>query len=81
MQPTVATIGQAMLEDVLRCQLRALGCEVENGKKLVGVSQDANKVSAFVELSDGSSETVECAFLVAADGAKGASSEHRNLRS
>ncbi|KAJ7484686.1 FAD binding domain-containing protein [Mycena latifolia] len=68
---SVATVGQAMLEDVLRRQLAALGCPMEYGKKLIGIRQDAHNVSALVELSDGRTETVKCAFLVAADGAKG----------
>ncbi|KAJ6590527.1 FAD binding domain-containing protein [Mycena vulgaris] len=64
-------LSQATLEDVLRSRLVALRCEVEHGKKLIGINQDADKVSASVELPDGSTETIECAFLVAADGAKG----------
>ncbi|KAJ7660046.1 FAD binding domain-containing protein [Mycena rosella] len=70
------TIPFAVLEDVLRHQLAALGCSVENGKKLIGINQTANQVSALVELSDGRTETVECAFLVAADGAKGVFTSH-----
>ncbi|KAJ7136107.1 hypothetical protein C8R44DRAFT_869784 [Mycena epipterygia] len=67
----LVTINQAKLEAILRDRVNALGYDVEYGKKFVGTTQDAHKVTASAELSDGSTETIECVFLVAADGAKG----------
>ncbi|KAJ7770593.1 FAD binding domain-containing protein [Mycena metata] len=69
----VATISQAKLEAILRNHLTASGCDVEYGKRLVGFTQDADKVTALVELSSGATESIDCLFLVAADGAKGRS--------
>ncbi|KAJ7232964.1 FAD binding domain-containing protein [Mycena haematopus] len=76
---TLATISQARLEGVLRNRLAALGCEIEYGKKLVQIAQGADKVTASLESSDGATEIVECAFLVAADGAKGRSRRFLNI--
>lgn len=70
-QRNVATISQAKLEAILRNHLAASGGDVEYGKRLVGFTQDADKVTALVELSSGATESIDCLFLVAADGAKG----------
>ncbi|KAF8189955.1 FAD binding domain-containing protein [Mycena galopus ATCC 62051] len=75
----VAMISQANLEAILRNRLATLGYEIEQGKKLVQITQDAKKVTASLELSNGGTETVECAFLVAADGAKGRSRRFLNI--
>jgi 2-polyprenyl-6-methoxyphenol hydroxylase-like FAD-dependent oxidoreductase len=42
------------------------------GKKLVGIAQDNDKVTAKVASVEGNrEELIECNYLVAADGAKG----------
>ncbi|KAJ7749322.1 hypothetical protein DFH07DRAFT_557799 [Mycena maculata] len=56
------TVSQAELEGILRDRLVELGYY---RKTLVGIAQDANKLTASVKLSDGRTETVEGTFLVA----------------
>jgi 2-polyprenyl-6-methoxyphenol hydroxylase-like FAD-dependent oxidoreductase len=57
--------------DILRARLKALGGAVEFGVKLAGLSQDAEAATATLEHADGKRETVQAAYLVGADGARG----------
>ncbi|KAJ6618887.1 hypothetical protein B0H10DRAFT_1947286 [Mycena sp. CBHHK59/15] len=67
LQPSqVAVTGsQAEFEDLLLHHFKsALGCQVEMGKRLSGITQDADRVTALENLIDGLSETIEYDFLV-----------------
>ncbi|KAF9053705.1 FAD/NAD(P)-binding domain-containing protein [Hymenopellis radicata] len=57
--PYATTISQAALEGILRRRLHALGCDVERGKELAGISQTSEAVTASVTLSDGATEDIE----------------------
>ncbi|KAJ6618899.1 hypothetical protein B0H10DRAFT_2164095 [Mycena sp. CBHHK59/15] len=56
-----ASISQAALEDILRRRSSYVGMP-RWPKKLVGITQDADKVTAWVDLAYRPSETIECAF-------------------
>ncbi|KAJ7581042.1 FAD binding domain-containing protein [Mycena floridula] len=67
------SISQAELEKILRGHLKSLGCEVEMGQKLIGIVQhdSAEKVAIQIQdVANKSEYTIECCYLVAADGAK-----------
>lgn len=71
-QPTTRTVSQAQFEGFLREHLARLDVHVEKSTDLVGLSQDDVKVIAHIKKASGETQTFECAYLVAADGAKGA---------
>ncbi|KAJ6471348.1 FAD binding domain-containing protein [Mycena sanguinolenta] len=69
-----ASIGQSEVEKTLRRHLKTFGCEVEMGRRLVGITQDADSVTAKVLSVGPLTETeIKCDYLIAADGAKGRS--------
>ncbi|TFY57905.1 hypothetical protein EVJ58_g6741 [Rhodofomes roseus] len=75
-QPRVASSSQAELEKVLRKHLETLGAKVEFGVELTTFEQHASGVVARLRTSSNpgdaaSEETLECAYMVAGDGAKG----------
>ena len=72
-KPDLASISQAALEGVLRKHVLKLGGIIETGVELIGLEQSDTKVTARLKRSDGEQRegSVECAFLLGADGAKG----------
>ncbi|KAF8835279.1 hypothetical protein BDN67DRAFT_1015679 [Paxillus ammoniavirescens] len=70
---TMWFISQAVLEEVLRDELRKYDCEVELGTSLLGFQQDPDGVTANLSISgNDNQESFRASFLVGADGAKGA---------
>ena len=74
-KPDLASISQAALEGVLRKHVLKLGGIIETGVELIGLEQFDTKVTARLKRwNDGEREgSVDCAFLLGADGAKGTS--------
>lgn len=62
--PAIGGIMRPVLHDILQRATRAAGVEVGLGRRLIGLRQDAEKVTA--ELDDGSN--LSCDLLVGADG-------------
>ncbi|MFC5719057.1 FAD-dependent monooxygenase [Streptomyces gamaensis] len=58
--------------EVLYARLEELGGDVEFGKELTGLAQDADGVTATLRHADGTTETVRARYLVGADGGRGA---------
>ncbi|KAH9917071.1 FAD/NAD-P-binding domain-containing protein [Fomitopsis serialis] len=74
--PRVASSCQAEFEKVLRKHIEKLGAKVEYGVELTTFEQHAHGVVAHLRVSSKSGdatseETVECAYMVGGDGAKG----------
>ncbi len=65
-------VPQYTLEEVLRRHATSLpGVDVQFGCELAGLEQDGDGVTATVrDLQTGAAETVRCAYLVGADGAR-----------
>ena len=65
-------VPQYTLEETLRRHAASLPCvSIQFGRELAGVEQDADGVSVSVrDVETGASETVRCAYLVGADGAR-----------
>lgn len=70
-----ATCDQHVLEPILRHRAEALGANVRFGTELVSLTQNGSGVRARVRTATGHEETIEGAYLVAADGASGATRE------
>ncbi len=62
-------LEQFRTEELLTDRLRELGVKIEREKELTSFEQDDEKVWATLAGADGSSETVECSYLVGCDGA------------
>jgi 2-polyprenyl-6-methoxyphenol hydroxylase-like FAD-dependent oxidoreductase len=56
---------------ILRTHLQTFGVDVEFGVQLTSATQDDDGVSATLTRADGTTETVRCAYLIGADGARG----------
>ncbi|KAH9912833.1 FAD binding domain-containing protein [Fomitopsis serialis] len=73
--PRVASCSQAEFEKVLRKHIEKLGAKVEYGVELTKFEQHASGVVANLRGSSTGDatyeETVECAYMVGGDGAKG----------
>ncbi|EIW77934.1 monooxygenase [Coniophora puteana RWD-64-598 SS2] len=68
-------LGQQTLERLLRKHIDAYGVQTELGVELRTIEQDENRVRAHVVRRDGDNEVedvIEAAYLIGADGAKGA---------
>ena len=65
-------VPQYTLEEVLRQHAASLpGVSIQFGRELAGLDQDGDGVTAAVrDLQTGANETVRCAYLVGADGAR-----------
>ena len=63
-----------MTEKVLRDHLATYGVHVELGMEPVSLVQDLEGVTVTLKKADGGEEVVRAAYVVGADGAKGASS-------
>ncbi len=65
-------VPQYTLEEVLRRHATSLpGVDIQFGCELAGLEQDGDGVTATVrDLQTGAAETVRCAYLVGADGAR-----------
>jgi 2-polyprenyl-6-methoxyphenol hydroxylase-like FAD-dependent oxidoreductase len=70
--PSMWMLPQPRALEILRARLKDFGGRVEFGVKLAGFSQDADGVTASIEHADGRLETVRAAYLIGADGARGA---------
>lgn len=73
-------MSQYLTEDVLRDHLTKYGVRVERSTELVSLEQDNEAVTVIVKKTgpDGSetTETVRAAYVVGADGARGANVFH-----
>ncbi|KAH9830219.1 FAD binding domain-containing protein [Rhodofomes roseus] len=74
--PRSVHVGQHVLERVLRENIDKLGARVEFGVELVSFEQHAEQVVTELSISTSehtppSVETLECTYMIAADGAKG----------
>ena len=56
--------------EILRARFEELGGRIESDAELIGLSQDADQVTATVRRADGTSELVRSRYLVAADGSR-----------
>ncbi|WP_030997660.1 FAD-dependent oxidoreductase, partial [Streptomyces sp. NRRL F-5630] len=66
--PFTAIVEQVDTEAVLRAAVSRLGVEVEWGTRLTGFTQDTEQVVVGLEHADGSTESVEAAWLLGCDG-------------
>ncbi|KIJ07121.1 hypothetical protein PAXINDRAFT_19676 [Paxillus involutus ATCC 200175] len=76
-------IGQETLEAILRSHLEKLSCFVEFGTELESFKQDDEHVLAHILRRDHDEEhpeTVDCHWIIGADGAKGKTRKLLNLR-
>ncbi|KIJ07231.1 hypothetical protein PAXINDRAFT_19571 [Paxillus involutus ATCC 200175] len=76
-------IGQETLEAILRSHLEKLSCFVEFGTELESFKQDDERVLAHILRRDHDEEypeTVDCHWIIGADGAKGKTRKLLNLR-
>jgi 2-polyprenyl-6-methoxyphenol hydroxylase-like FAD-dependent oxidoreductase len=67
--PNIMMVPQATTEEILRKQLQALGVDVQWGHELIGLEQDASKVTATVA-STQKITTLTARYLVGADGGR-----------
>lgn len=65
-------LTQWRTQEILYERLRELGGSVEFGTALTGITQDDDGVDVTLSLPDGTAGTVRAAYLVAADGGRGA---------
>ncbi len=70
--PFVLVLGQDDNERIMGDRLRDLGAAVEWNTELIGLSQDADKVTATLKLADGSTEDILAAYVGGCDGAHSA---------
>jgi 3-(3-hydroxy-phenyl)propionate hydroxylase len=69
--PYVLQWEQYKIGDTIEALLLAdSGAEIRRETTLVGLEQDADKVTAFVTYPDGSSEAIEAAYVVGCDGGR-----------
>jgi 2-polyprenyl-6-methoxyphenol hydroxylase-like FAD-dependent oxidoreductase len=67
-----ATCDQHVLEPILKARAEALGADVRFNTEFLSFVQDANGVSIRVrQRATGAEESIEAAYLIAADGADG----------
>ena len=70
--PSMWMLPQPRALAILRAHLEALGGRVEHNMRLESLAQDADGVTATLRHGDGRQESVRTAYLVGADGARGA---------
>ena len=68
--PFVLIVEQGLHEKLLYDHITVAGRGVDGQTTLAGFTQDESRVMATLKDRDGSTEQVECKFLVACDGAK-----------
>lgn len=68
----VISLPQSRTERILQARLEALGVQVERRMELTGIEQEPDSVRARYRRADGSSETVEAAWVLGCDGAHSA---------
>lgn len=68
--PFILMVPQSETEDVLGTDLERLGVVIERDVDVVGYSMDSVGVSVQLNRGDGTSETVDCAYIVGADGSR-----------
>jgi 2-polyprenyl-6-methoxyphenol hydroxylase-like FAD-dependent oxidoreductase len=66
------TLAQYDVEAILTEHLASLGGRIERGTELVGLSQHDDSVTATLKHADGTTETVEPAWLIGCDGGRSA---------
>lgn len=66
------TLAQYDVEAILAEHLAALGGRIERGTELVGLDQTDDAITATLKHADGTTETVEPAWLVGCDGGRSA---------
>lgn len=69
--PSPWMLPQPRALEILRARLQEFGSDVEYGAQLRSFSQDESGVTAILVHADGTEETIRCACLVGADGARG----------
>ena len=67
--PYLLFLDQTVTERILTGHLATLGVEIERGCEFVAISQGSAGVAAELRDAGGRTETVRCAYLIAADGA------------
>src|SRR5713226_1883869 len=67
--PYILILGQDDNERIMGDRLRDLGVSVQWNTELVGLAQDAGKVTATLKSPDGASWKVEAAWVAGCDGA------------
>ena len=67
--PYILILGQDDNERIMGEKLRELGQSVQWNTELVGLVQDADKVTATLKMPDGSSRTIQAAWVAGCDGA------------
>src|SRR5262245_3284052 len=67
--PFILILGQDDNERILGDKLRELGVSVQWSTELVGLKQDADKVVATLRGPDGTSRTIQAAWVGGCDGA------------
>jgi 2-polyprenyl-6-methoxyphenol hydroxylase-like FAD-dependent oxidoreductase len=67
--PFILILGQDDNERIMGDKLRDLGVSVQWSTELVGLEQHADKVSATLRLPDGTSRTIQAAWVGGCDGA------------
>lgn len=69
--PSPWMLPQPRALEILRNQLKELGGDVEFAAQLRTLARDDDGVTVTVAHANGSTETIRCAFLIGADGARG----------
>src|SRR5262245_1480001 len=67
--PFILILGQDDNERIMGDRLRDLGVSVQWSTELVGLEQDAGKISATLRLPDGTSRAIQAAWVGGCDGA------------
>ncbi len=70
--PYILVLGQDDNERIMGEKLRSLGAAVEWNTELVGLRQDADKVTATLKLADGTTRDTVAAYVGGCDGAHSA---------
>ncbi|HTR62471.1 MAG TPA: FAD-dependent monooxygenase [Candidatus Binataceae bacterium] len=67
--PYALMLPQNETEALLGAHLETFGLKVERSKELIGITQDADGITASLRRSDGSEEKCRASYLVGCDGA------------
>jgi 2-polyprenyl-6-methoxyphenol hydroxylase-like FAD-dependent oxidoreductase len=70
LHPVMLMLGQSHTERIVIDHLSAEGIEVERPRRLTGLVQDADGVTASVMRTDGSVETIAARYVVGTDGGR-----------
>ena len=70
--PSPWMLPQPRALEILRARLQQFGSDVEYGAQLTALTQDNEGVTATITHANQTQETIRCAFLIGADGARSA---------